>query len=219
MRLRPPQAGSLYIQDTAELLRVVDDAARQMAVFLNLFSGSPGIPRRAGSVGAGGAAGVGGAAAVELEEDAVYHGVVSYATLLNAYGGILEERDLREALIHDTGGDNALKRLVVLYLSLVHLARYQVARREVMLKLDPLDEIIGDGSVGAVAVRRHLHAGLRFNYLGFLAEVRNSTRAWANGPPASPASRPQPVTPAAPSDGAPLSPSLGPASGSARDHH
>ncbi len=178
MRLHTPAAQALYIQDTAELLRVADDAAQQMAVFLNLFSGAAGIPRRFGRVGA-----VGGAAAGQ-EEDPYYHGVVSYATLLNAYGGIVAERDLREALIHDAGGTNTLKDLMVLYLSLFHLARYQVATKgEITLKLDPFEEIIGDGSVGRVAVRQHVGGALRFNYLSFLAEVRSITHDWAGGPP------------------------------------
>lgn len=164
MRFRAPAARALYIQDVGELLKVINDTTQHMAVFLNLFSGEAGIGgmRRRGP----------GAS----EDDPHYNGVVSYATLLNSYGGILNERDLRVALIHDDGGRNVLKDLLVLYLSLFHLSRYQVARRDIALKLDPLEDLIGANSVGHIAARQHIQAGLRFNYLAFLAEVRNVTR-------------------------------------------
>ncbi len=149
---------TLYVQDTRELTRVVDDRSgrRQMAVFLNLFSGQTGVGQAGNAYR--------------------YHGVISYATLLNVYGDILDDQALREALIHHVPEGNPLKDTLVLYLTLFHLSRYEVGvRPAIALKLDPYSDIIGSGSVGAWAVRQHAQPGLRFNFLAFLTEVRNAT--------------------------------------------
>jgi hypothetical protein len=153
-------ADTLYIQDLAELTQVVDDRsqAQQMVVFLNLFSGHTNV------------AGLDGADK--------YNGVVSYATLLNIYGGVLNERDLRAALIHDEGGRNPLKNVLVLYLTLFHLSRYEKRDKgPIAIKLNPYEAIIGDESVGAAAAQPHANRFLRFNFLSFLTMVRNDILA------------------------------------------
>lgn len=153
-------ADTLYIQDLAELTQVVDDRsqAQQMVVFLNLFSGHTNVASR--------------------DRADKYNGVVSYATLLNIYGGVLNERDLRAALIHDEGGKNPLKNLLVLYLTLFHLSRYEKQERgPIAIKLNPYEAIIGDESVGAAAAQPHANRALRFNFLSFLTMVRNDILA------------------------------------------
>jgi hypothetical protein len=153
-------ADTLYIQDLAELTQVVDDRsqAQQMVVFLNLFSGHTNVASRDGAD--------------------KYNGVVSYATLLNMYGGVLKERDLRAALIHDEGGKNPLKNLLVLYLTLFHLSRYEKQERgPIAIKLNPYEAIIGDKSVGAAAAQPHANRFLRFNFLSFLTMVRSDILA------------------------------------------
>lgn len=153
-------ADTLYIQDLAELTQVVDDRsqAQQMVVFLNLFSGHANVASRDGAD--------------------KYNGVVSYATLLNIYGGVLNERDLRAALIHDEGGRNLLKNLLVLYLTLFHLSRYEKQEKgPIAIKLNPYESIIGDESVGAAAAQLHASRFIRFNFLTFLTMVRNDILA------------------------------------------
>ena len=153
-------ADTLYIQDLADLVQVVDDRsqAQQMAVFLNLFSGHENTTSQDGAD--------------------KYNGVVSYATLLNIYGSILNERDLRAALIHDEGGKNPLKNLLILYLTLFHLSRYEKREKgPIAIKLNPYESIIGDESVGAAAWQPHANRFLRFNFLAFLTMVRNDILA------------------------------------------
>lgn len=159
MKIRPLGANALYIQDTLDLTRVVDGRGgpQQMVVFLNLFSGQAGVGRS--------------------EADGSYNGVVSYATLLNVYGGVLDDSQIRAALIDDAEGPNLLKNTIVRYLTLFHLSRYEVARNAVNLKLDPYSDIIGDDSVGAIAVHPHIDGRTRFNFLAFLAEARNAVKA------------------------------------------
>jgi len=158
MKINSLDANTLYIQDSRELLRVVNDqgSSQQLVVFLNLFSGL---------------AGVGGAAAADR-----YNGVVSYATLLNVYGGILNETELRRALVDDLQGPNPRKDTIVRYLTLFHMAHYEAARSKIALKLDPYSAIIGPNSTGAVALRAGLRQGMPFNFLSFLAEARKAVR-------------------------------------------
>lgn len=159
MKISAPGATALYIQDTLDLTRVVDSPGgpQQMVVFLNLFSGQAGVGRK--------------------EADGSYNGVVSYATLLNMYGGVLDDNHLRAALINDAEGANPLKDTIVRYLTLFHLSRYEVAGSKVNLKLDPYSDIIGDESIGKRTVQAHMVEKLRFNFLAFLGEVRNVVQA------------------------------------------
>jgi hypothetical protein len=158
MKVNQLGANTLYIQDSRELLRVVNDqgSSQQMVVFLNLFSGLPGV---------------GGAAA-----EGRYNGVVSYATLLNVYGGILNETELRRALIDDVHGPNPRKDSIVRYLTLFHLAHYEAYRTSIAIKIDPYSAVIGPSSTGALARRVGLKPGLYFNFLSFLAEARKAIR-------------------------------------------
>lgn len=157
MKIVELNADTLYIQDLAELMRVVDDQSQQMAVFLNLFSGQQMIGSKDG-----------------VDK---YNGVVSYATLLNIYGNLLNERHLRAALIHDEGGKNTLKNLLVLYLTLFHLSRYEAHKNKIAIKINPYSTIIGDESIGARASQSHVNPYVRFNFLAFLTEVRTAIMA------------------------------------------
>ncbi|NEQ10797.1 MAG: hypothetical protein F6K37_34225 [Moorea sp. SIO4E2] len=145
VKLEKIRASSLYIQDTAELTTLVADKSKQSVVFFNLFNGIevPGEQRN-------------------------YNGVISYATLLNIYEGILDDEDIRHGLISNT----PLKQDIVQYLSLFHFWRYQKAR-EISFKLDPYENLIGDYSVGALSLFNHMRGQGNFNCLAFLTEVRN----------------------------------------------
>lgn len=145
VKLKNIGSSSLYIQDTAELTALVEDESKQSVVFFNLFNGIevPGEQRN-------------------------YNGVISYATLLNIYKGILDDQDIRNGLMYDT----PLKQDIVQYLSLFHFWRYQKAR-EISFKLDPYDNLIGDYSVGALSLFNHMRGNGKFNCLAFLTEVRN----------------------------------------------
>ncbi|MBW4508553.1 MAG: hypothetical protein KME64_18880 [Scytonematopsis contorta HA4267-MV1] len=139
------RSSSLYIQDTAELSNLVDDPSQQSVVFFNLFNGIT----------------------VGKAEERNYNGVISYATLLNIYKGILDDEDIRKGLIYS--GD--LKNEILQYLTLFHFSRYEKAK-EVSIKLDPYQNLIGDESVGALSLFNHMRGKGEFNSLAFLTEVK-----------------------------------------------
>ena len=141
------KAKSLYIQDTAELTRLLDDPSKQAAVFFNLFNGIK----------------------VGKPNDRFYHGVISYATLLNIYPKILDDEDIRQGLIYE----GSLKNDILLYLTLFHFSRYESSYR-MNLKLDPYQRIIGDDSVGKLSLFPHMQGKAVFNSLAFLTEVKKA---------------------------------------------
>ncbi len=138
------KSSSLYVQDTVELTNLVEDSSKQSVVFFNLFNGID----------------VGGA-------EKYYNGVISYATLLNIYKGILDDEDIRTGLMYE----GSLKNDILQYLTLFHFSRYQKAK-EIHLKLDPYDNLIGDNSVGKLATFNHMQGKTEFNSLAFLTLVR-----------------------------------------------
>lgn len=149
VRLQAITASSLYIQDISELTSLVDDPSKQAVVFFNLFNG------------------------IAVGDDKYYNGVISYATLLNIYEGILDDKDLRMGLIYD----GLVKNDLLQYLTLFHFSRYEAAPRKdrnISLKLDPYQNIIGDDSVGAKSTFKHMTGGVKFNSLAFLTEVRKA---------------------------------------------
>ena len=149
VRLQNPKPDSLYIQDTSELTSLVKDPNKQSVVFFNLFNG------------------------ISVKQDNYYRGVISYATLLNIYEGILDDEDLRVGLIYDS----PLKKDLLDYLTLFHFFRYESSStksRPITLKLDPYQNIIGDKSVTALSVFKHMTSGVKFNSLAFLTEVRKA---------------------------------------------
>jgi hypothetical protein len=139
-----PKASSLYIQDTIELINLVDDPSKQSVVFFNLFNGID-IPG----------------------EEKNYNGVISYATLLNIYEGILDDQDIRNGLL----SKGLLKDDILQYLTLFHFSRYQKAK-DIHLKLDPYENLIGDKSVGKLSLFNHMREKGEFNSLAFLSHVR-----------------------------------------------
>lgn len=144
MSLKPK---SLYVQDIRELTQLVDDPSQQSVVFFNLFNGLK----------------------VGNTDDRFYNGVISYATLLNTYKGILENEVMYQGLLHE--GD--LKHDILQYLTLFHFSRYE-ATRNISLKLDPYQNIIGDYSVGKLSLFKHINGKSDFNSLAFLTEVKKA---------------------------------------------
>jgi hypothetical protein len=138
------KSSSLYIQDTVELTNLVQDTSKQSVVFFNLFNG----------INVAGA-------------EKYYNGVISYATLLNIYKDILDDEDIRTGLMYE----GSLKNDILQYLTLFHFSRYQKAK-EIHLKLDPYDKLIGDNSVGKLATFKHMQGKTEFNSLAFLTLVR-----------------------------------------------
>jgi hypothetical protein len=141
---------SLYIQDTMELTNIVD--SQQVVVFFNLFNG------------------------IKVRDDGFYNGVISYATLLNIYTGVLDDQEIRMGLIYDkdnNGSPNSLKNDILQYLTLFHFSRYE-KDKGISLKLDPYENIIGDNSVGKLSVFKHINSEVNFNFLAFLTEVRGA---------------------------------------------
>lgn len=136
---------SLYIQDTTELTSLVEDPSKQSVVFFNLFNGL----------------------VVGNTDDRNYNGVISYATLLNIYDGILDDQDIREGLLYE----GQLKNDILQYLTLFHFSRYEKAK-DIALKLDPYENLIGENSVGNLSLFNHMGGKGSFNSLAFLTEVK-----------------------------------------------
>lgn len=139
---------SLYVQDTAELTRLSTDPQQQVVVFFNLFNGI--------SVGK------------EDQDDRFYNGVVSYSTLLGKfYPGVLDDQNIRQNLIYQS----PLKKDILQYLTLFHFSRFEKTKN-MCIKLDPYDNLIGDDSVGALSIFPQMYPGVNFNSLAFLTEVK-----------------------------------------------
>ena len=150
VKLEQIASSSLYIQDTIELTNLVNDPSKQSVVFFNLFNG-----RKVGN-----------------DEERYYNGVISYATLLNIYKGILDDEDIRKGLI----SDGSLKNDILQYLTLFHFSRYQKAK-DIHLKLDPYENLIGEESVGKLSLFNHIRGKGEFNSLAFLTEVKKVLNA------------------------------------------
>ena len=59
-------------------------------------------------------------------------------------------------------------------LTLYHFSRYEGGIGNINLKLDPYENLIGDDSVGALSIFKHMTGGVKFNSLAFLTEVRKA---------------------------------------------
>ncbi len=136
---------SLYIQDTVELANIVDDPSKKSIVFFNLFNGFK----------------------IQNGPERNYNGVISYATFANIYKGILDDEDIYRGLIFN--GD--LKNEILNLLTLFHFSRYEKAK-DISLKLNPYENLIGDDSVGALSLFNHMRGRSLFNLLAFLTEVK-----------------------------------------------
>ena len=144
-KFRKIEVNSLYIQDTVELTNIVDDPSKKSVVFFNLFSGFT-IPNGPKSN---------------------YIGVISYATFAYIYLCILDDEDIYRGLIFN--GD--LKNEILNLLTLFHFSRYEKAK-DISLKLNPYENLIGDDSVGALSLFNHMRGRSLFNLLAFLTEVK-----------------------------------------------
>jgi hypothetical protein len=145
------KASSLYIQDTVELTNLLEDLSKKSVVFFNLFNGMK----------------------VGNDQERYYRGVISYATLLNSYKGILDDEDIHKGLIFD----GSLKNDILQYLTLFHFSRYQKADKTIYIKLDPYENLIGDKSVGKLSLLNHFKGKGEFNSLAFLTLVRKVLNA------------------------------------------
>jgi hypothetical protein len=136
----------LYIQNTRELLSLIEDPSQHAVVFFNLFNGIT----------------------VGKSDDRFYNGVVSYATLVGFYPGVLDDQDIRQGLIYD---DSTLKNDILQYITMFHFSRFE-KDSNISLKLDPYDNLIGDESVGKKSLFNHMRGEVSFNSLAFLTEVQ-----------------------------------------------
>ncbi len=156
----PQGIPSLTLQNTRQLMKVMEDASEQVVMFFNLFNG------------------------IDIKGDKAeryYNGVISYATLLNMYDGILDDQDIRSALLYDDK-ENNLKNDLLTYLTLFHFSRYEAAskgKKGISLKLNPYQSLIGDKSVGKRAMWPQMAGKGEWNVLAFLAEVGKVVRGVA----------------------------------------
>lgn len=146
------QADSLYIDSVSELTTVANDPSRRSQIFFNLFSG------------------------IKVNREAIYNGVMSYATLINAYDNDpTYDQYIWSDLLNTINPDN-IKSQILDFITLLHFARYEKSS-QLGFKLDPYTDIIGDKSVGTLAVFPNMNGKARFNALAFLTTVRSVLHA------------------------------------------
>ena len=137
---------SLYVDDIGELSNLVSDPSKRSLVFFNLFSG----------------------ASVNKQ---VYNGVMSYATLINVYEN---DPTYDQYIWSDILGEKnpqTFKADILDFITLLHFSRYEKPR-DLGFKLDPYKRIIGETSVGKMAIFPHMRGNIQFNALAFLTLVR-----------------------------------------------
>jgi hypothetical protein len=143
---------TLYVQDVRQLSNVFNDPNRSQVVFFNLFTGK----------------------AVERDRT-FYNTVTTYSTLLNAHpGDVIDVNKVMDGLIKE----GPLKNDLMLGLTLLHYSKYeknQTKGERSFLKLDPLNDIIGDNAIGRLSAKsRHCISSVQMNSLAFLTEVYNA---------------------------------------------
>jgi hypothetical protein len=137
---------SLYVDDIGELSNLVSDPSKRSLVFFNLFNG----------------------ASVNKQ---VYNGVMSYATLINVYEN---DPTYDQYIWSDILGEKSpqtLKTDILDFITLLHFSRYEKPR-DLGFKLDPYKRIIGETSVGKMALFPNMRGNTQFNALAFLTLVR-----------------------------------------------
>ncbi|GHO66851.1 hypothetical protein KSC_057430 [Ktedonobacter sp. SOSP1-52] len=146
------RADSLYIDNISDLTTVSNDPSRRSQIFLNLFNG------------------------IKVNPNAIYNGVMSYATLINVYTNDPTYDQYIWNDLLNTSASNSMKAEILDFITLLHFSRYEKAgqqRNPVGFKLDPYTDIIGDSSVGALSIFPNMNDGrARFNSLAFLTVVR-----------------------------------------------
>jgi hypothetical protein len=145
------KADSLYIDDIGELTAVSNDPSRRSQIFFNLFNG------------------------IKVNFDAIYNGVMSYATLIYVYDNDpTYDQYIWNELLNTATSDN-LRAEILEFITLFHFSRYEKASLKtypVGFKLDPYTDIIGDKSVGTLSVFPNMNGRARFNSLAFLTVMR-----------------------------------------------
>jgi hypothetical protein len=101
--------------------------------------------------------------------------VTTYSTLLNAHpGDVIDVNKVMDGLIKE----GELKNNLMLGLTLLHYSKYEKSQTKAeksFLKLDPLNDIIGDNAIGRSAAKsRHCISSVQMNSLAFLTEVYNA---------------------------------------------
>ena len=145
------RADSLYIDDIGELTTVSNDPSRRSQIFFNLFNG------------------------IKVNPNAIYNGVMSYATLINVYDNDPTYDQYIWNDLLNTSIPESLKKEILDFMTLFHFSRYEKASQQnnpVGFKLDPYTDIIGDTSVGALSIYPNMNGRARFNALAFLTVVR-----------------------------------------------
>ncbi|MDB9311968.1 hypothetical protein PN462_02555 [Spirulina sp. CS-785/01] len=141
------EVSSYTLQDTSNLLNLVEDPSQKVVVFFNLFNGIT----------------------IGNRDERFYNGVMSYSTLLNIYQGVLDDQSIRQGLIYE----GSLKDAILRYITLFHFFRLENSQNKKKLKLDPYEQMIGDDSLRKNSVFYHMDGQTYFNNLAFLTEVNS----------------------------------------------
>jgi hypothetical protein len=142
-----PKIESMYIDDTRELRGLFNDPNQSSIVFFNLLNG------------------------FAVNNESVYNGIVSYATLINIYDDPIYDQMIRNHLLDGTT-EGSLKKDFLNFLTILHFSRFE-KKDNINFKLDPFENIIGSDSVGKTALISHMHNTVHFNMLSFLSAVRS----------------------------------------------
>lgn len=144
---------TFYVQDVRQLDKVFKDPNLSQVIFFNLFTGQTIEPERT-----------------------FYNAVTTYSTLLNAHPDIIDVNKVMKGLIQP----DSLKNDIMLCLTLFHYSKYEKKRsskEEGLLKLDPLNDIIGDNAIGRSSAKSpHCIASAQMNYIAFMTEVYKALR-------------------------------------------
>ncbi|MCH8506523.1 MAG: hypothetical protein LAT50_19735 [Ectothiorhodospiraceae bacterium] len=146
LKSRRLDAASYRLNNTDQLLNILNDPSQHIVVFFNLFNGI--------TVG---------------RDGRFYNGVMSYSTLVNVYPEILDDQDIRQGLIYD----GPVKTDILRYLTLFHFFRVERRQNKPQLKLDPYQQIMRDEALRKNALFYHIDGKTYFNSLAFLTEVNS----------------------------------------------
>lgn len=151
LNLKDKNVDSFYIPDVEELKKLSNDPSQRTKVFLNLFTGVTIDPKKS-----------------------FFNSVVCYSTLLNIYDDA-HTKDIISGLLDS---ESPLQQTILNYILLFHFSRYEKSyefqKNNIMLKLNPYDQLIGDQGIGTISTFAYSEKNIKFNTLAFLTHVRSA---------------------------------------------
>ena len=142
---------ALYVSNTSEIDNYLTKNSKSIAGVLNVYSGKA----------------VGGNI---RKEGKYYRSVMLYSTLCNMY----QDKQTNAALFEGLVSETIVKQGLMEILIMLHYARYE-ADRNISIKINPYERLIGDDSVSARSVLSFEYdksKKLNFNALAYLVDIK-----------------------------------------------